>query len=495
VRRPGLPDRSTDRGVAVTTTPHGLARRSVGSAGLWVFGVSASAPMTVLAGGVVATYAGTGVVAVPLSFPILTMALLLFAAGYVDLARRAPHAAGFVAVLATGLGRIPAVAGAAVALLAYNAIQIALYGLLGATAAGLVGGQWWAWAGLAWFVVAVLGIGNVGLNARVVAAVLAAELAVIVVFDVVALTHPADPGAVWEPWRPELFAVDGVGGVLAFGIAAFVGFEAVTSFAEETRRPAALPCTIYTTLVFLGVLYAVSSWALAVAVGPDRIAETARDPASGIPFSILDTHLGPAAAAAGLALLGLSIVGASVSFHNVVCRYLYALGREGMLPGRLGVTGPGGVPTAGSAAQSTLALAAIAGFAVAGADPLAIMFTWLAALSAIAVMTLMVTASCAAIGAHRPIGSRRGSVVVAALGAGSMLTVLAVTVSNLEALTGDPTGRVPWLLTAMVALTAAAGTGWGWWLRRHRPAAYAVAGTGQPRPLAVRDGALRGLEL
>lgn len=51
-----------------------------------------------------------------------------------------------VALLATGLGRTTAISGAAVALLAYNSIQIALYGLLGATASGLLGGPWWAWA-------------------------------------------------------------------------------------------------------------------------------------------------------------------------------------------------------------------------------------------------------------------------------------------------------------------------------------------------------------
>jgi transposase len=38
-------------------TPYGLARRSLGSPVLWLFGVSASAPMTVLAGGTVATFA------------------------------------------------------------------------------------------------------------------------------------------------------------------------------------------------------------------------------------------------------------------------------------------------------------------------------------------------------------------------------------------------------------------------------------------------------
>lgn len=488
----------------MTTTPHGLARRSVGPAGLWVFGVSASAPMTVLAGGMVATYATTGVVAVPLSFLLLTAVLLLFSIGFARLAREAPHAASFVALLATGLGRTTAIAGAAVALLAYNAIQIALYGLLGATAAGLLGGPWWIWALLSWIAVAALGILGVALNVRVVAAVLACELALIVAFDVVGFAHPADPtpATLLAPWRPDLFLVDGVGGVLAFGIAGFIGFETITSFGEESRKPDALPRTLYTALVFLGLFYAASSWALAIAVGSDGIVDAARDPDSGIPFSIVAAHLGALVAAAGLTLLGLSIVGAMISFHNVVGRYLYALGREGVLPLRLGITGgpgPGGVPITASVAQSTLALAAIGGFAVMDADPLAIMFTWLATLSAIAVLVLMIAASVAAVGARvrqRPRPDHdQPSPAVPALAALALSGVLAVTVTNLESTTGDSTGWAGWWLGGTVALAAATGAGWARWLRTHRPAAYAVAGSGQPRPLAVRDGAVRRLEL
>jgi len=62
--------------------PGGLARKSVGTPSLWFFAVGASSPMTVLAGGVIATYAATGVVGVPLSFLLLAGALALTAVSY-----------------------------------------------------------------------------------------------------------------------------------------------------------------------------------------------------------------------------------------------------------------------------------------------------------------------------------------------------------------------------------------------------------------------------
>jgi amino acid transporter len=201
--------------------------------------------MTVLAGGTVATFAATGVIAVPLSFPLLAVALGLFAIGYTRLARDVPHAATFAALLTHGLGRTVGAAAAFVAVLSYNCVQIGLYGLLGATLAGQLGGPWWGWALAAWTVVAVIGYRGVTLGAPVVAVVLTLELGMIVLFDVVALTHPAqaEAGAWLQPWSPDLLAVDGVGGVLAFGVAAFLGFETTRRSGRRcapTARSAAL---------------------------------------------------------------------------------------------------------------------------------------------------------------------------------------------------------------------------------------------------------------
>jgi hypothetical protein len=106
--------------------PMGLARRTLSGGALFFFAVGASAPMTVLAGGVVATYAGTGVVGVPAAFPMLTAALALFTVGYVAMSRHIPHPGPFYAHVARGLGPGGGLAVAPLALLAYNAIEITL---------------------------------------------------------------------------------------------------------------------------------------------------------------------------------------------------------------------------------------------------------------------------------------------------------------------------------------------------------------------------------
>lgn len=106
------------------TAPIGLARKTLGGGALFSFSVGASSPLTVLAGGVVATYASTGVVGVPAAFPLLAIALALFTVGYVAMSRQVPHAGPFYAFVARGLGPVRGIAAAPVALLAYNAIQM-----------------------------------------------------------------------------------------------------------------------------------------------------------------------------------------------------------------------------------------------------------------------------------------------------------------------------------------------------------------------------------
>jgi amino acid transporter len=466
-----------------------------------VFAVGASSPMTVLAGGVVATYAGTGVLGVPLSFLVLAAALALLTVGYVAVSRHVGHAATCYAVLAHGLGRAWGVAGAAVALVAYNAIQISLYGLVGVTLAGWIGGPWFAWAGLVWLLIAVLGVRHVQLSARVLAGALIAEIAMIVLFDLGAFTHPVGGFVSAAPLSPARLFVDGVGGVLALGVAAFVGYESGPVYAEEVRGGEALVGrATFATLGFLGVFYAVSSWALAVAVGPNRVVDEARDPNGGLPFSVLARLFGPAVSAAAMVLLVTSIVAAMLSFHNGVARYLFALGRERVVPAWLTRHAGSGAPIGGSLVQSATAAAVIVAVAVIGIDPFAGMFTWLSAVGAVGVLGLLVAASWAAVCFFRAGGGRNEGVwtrrVAPSLGMLVGVGVLATMVINLDSLLGLPSGSsLGWAVPGMVVAAGFAGLGWGLVLRRRRPMVYAGIGHGRPHPLAVLDQRLAEIEV
>ncbi len=473
------------------TAPIGLARRTLSGGALFFFSVGASAPMTVLGGGVVATFAGTGIVGVPAAFPIITLAFVAFTVAYVAMARYVPHAGPLYAHVARGLGPCRGLAMAPIALLGYSAISISLYGLLGSVVAGLLGGPWWVWALVGWAVVAILGVGHVAVNARLLAVFLVAEIAVILLFDAAALSHPAGGEVSVAPLLPGSLIQTGAGGVFGLSVAAFIGYESALAYGEEARGHTAVARATVGSLLFIGVLYAVSSWAMAVAVGSQRIVDAARDPDSGIPMAVLVEHYGRPLGLLASVLLVTSVFAAMLSLHNTTARYVFVLSRERVLPPALGRIGRGaraGAPVGGSLLQSGIGLLVVTGCAVAGANPLRVLFTQLSAVAAISVMTLMVTVSVAALRFYRRGGGTNEGpwirVVAPLAGAVSVGAILVTTVANLDSLLGTAAGApATVILPGVVVLTGVVGLLWGLRIRR-RPDVYRAIGRGEPEPLA-----------
>jgi hypothetical protein len=96
------------RAGTVVAPPVGFRRLALGGWGLFFFAVSASAPLTVLIGGILDGFAVTGVVEVPAAFLLLTAVLVLIWVGHVGMARHVRHSGPLYAHLAQGLGPLAA---------------------------------------------------------------------------------------------------------------------------------------------------------------------------------------------------------------------------------------------------------------------------------------------------------------------------------------------------------------------------------------------------
>lgn len=472
-----------------------LRRRRLGVIHIVFFTVAASAPLTVLGGGTTTIFAVTGNLGVALSFLLLAGALALFAVGYAAMSRHVANAGAFYSYLARGLGPTWAVSGSSVALVSYNATQIGLYGLFGYGLAGFLSEfvgmtlPWWVLSLFALVVVGALGVLRVDLNARVLAVLLVAECVVVLLYDIGAFTHPAGGAVTLTGLKPSDLFVPGVGAVLAFSIGGFIGFESGAIYSEECRNPqVTVARATYVALGFTGIFYALSAWAMAVTVGaPDLRAQAAAN-GPGLVFGALAEHWGAAVADIGNVLFLTSVFAALLSFHNGVARYLFALGRERVLPvafSRIGFSS--GSPVAGSIGQSSLALLVGAVFVVAGADPLLELFTWLTGMSALGVVLLMAGTSVAVVGffrRHRDTSASAWQRVVAPLLAAALLLALAIlVVVNFDALLGtDPDSSLRWILPGIVLLAGVLGGIWGAVIRRSRPAVYRLIGQGAMQP-------------
>jgi amino acid transporter len=465
-----------------------LRRRRLGVVHLVFFTVAASAPLTVLGGGVTTTFAVTGVTGVPLSFLVLAVALGLFAVGYAAMSRYVANAGAFYSYLAHGIGPKSAVSGSFVALISYNAIQIGLYGLFGSGLADFLFSMfgvklpWWTLALVALLTVGALGVLRVDLNARVLAVLLFAEIVVVALYDIGAFTHPAAEGITLAGLRPEDLFVQNAGAVFAISVAGFIGFESAAIYSEECRNPrVTVARATFVSLAFTGLYYALSAWAMTVTTGTGALQEAATQNGPGLVFGALAEHWGDTVALTGNMLFLTSVFAALLSFHNGVARYAFALGREHVLPARFARVGAAsGGPVVGSLAQSTLAIIALTVVVVTGLQPVLEMFTWFSGMAALGVIVLMAGTSVAVVGffrKHREEASLWHRAIAPSLAAVVLLAIAALLVGNFDALVGTtPDSPLRWILPGLVLLAAVLGGIWGAVLKRNRPEAYAKIG-------------------
>lgn len=465
-----------------------LRRRRLGVIHLVFFAVAASAPLTVLGGGVTTTLAVTGNLGTPLSFLILALALGLFAVGYAAMSRYVANAGAFYSYLAQGLGAKFAVCGSFVALLSYNAIQVGLYGLLGYSVAATfdIGVPWWGWGLIAWVIVGALGVLRVDLNARVLAVLLTLEVIVVAIYDIGAFANPADGTVSLAGLDPGQLFTGTVGAVLAFSVAAFIGFESSAIYSEECRNPkVTVARATYVALAFTGLFYAISALAMTITVGGANAQQAATENGPGLVFGSLAENWGGGVSTIASILFVTSVFAALLSFHNGVARYLFALGREGVLPAAFSRVGSGsGGPIAGSITQSGVAVVVMIIFALSGVDPLLQMFTWLSGLSAVGVILLMTMTSMAVIGYFRrrtDLASTWQRLVAPALAAVVLAVIVVLMILNFDSLAGTDSA-LRWILPGLVLVAAVGGYVWGSVLQRTRPSVYRGIGMSAMAP-------------
>ncbi|MGW3897406.1 APC family permease [Micromonospora profundi] len=467
-----------------------LARGRLGIPSVIFFVLSAAAPLTVVAGVVTTGYGVIGVTGIPLAFLLIAAVLALFSVGYVAMSRRVENAGAFYAYISRGLGRPAGVGAAWMALVAYNALQVGLYGTIGVAAEPVLdrifGGHphWSIVALVAWAIVGLLGLLRVDINGLVLAALLVAEIVIVLIFDLGQLGNPAGGEVNFAGFSPDNLFVPGVGAVLVLAILGFVGFESAVVFSEESKDPKrTVPLATYLSVAIVAALYALSSWSMTVAVGSDRIVAEAGEQSVGLIFNLAAAQLGDTAVTIGQVLFLTSVLAAMISFHNTTARYTFALGRERVLPAVFGRTSPrSGAPRAASLAQSALGLLVIVLYAVNGWDPVVKLFFWVGTSGGFGVLLLIATTSVAVIAYFARYGGdetlwRRA--IAPGLATLALVVIIWLAVSNFANLLGvAPDSNLRWMLPAVYPVAAALGIGWALLLRRNRPDTYARIGLG-----------------
>ncbi|MDP9136296.1 MAG: APC family permease [Actinomycetota bacterium] len=192
---------------------------------------------------------------------------------------------------------------------------------------------------------------EVQITARILGVFFVAEVLVSLVFAFAVLLQGGDNGLSASPLNP-LELVDNTAAIAAFGAAApgialfgafwsYVGFEMGPNYSEETRqRTRVLSRATYATLIILGIFYVFVTYAFVTGygldgTGPGVTAQFEGETASAW-YPLTDRYVGASLTTAFEALIITSAFACQLAFFNTGARYLYAMGREGILPKRLG---------------------------------------------------------------------------------------------------------------------------------------------------------------
>jgi amino acid transporter len=284
---------------------------------------------------------------VALAYVVGGLAMAFTAASYSQMSRAFPMAGSVYTYAGRGIAQPVGFIAGWMVLLDYLLIPGLLYLISGFAMNSILPGiPVWVW--IVGFIVlnTVVNYFGIEFTARVNKIVLVAELVVLAIFlviGVVALSSGKGGGWDFSPiYNADTFSLELVFGAVSIAVLSFLGFDAISTLAEENKDAArSIGKSMIAALVLAGTLFVVQTWVAALLVpNPDTL--IAEGDAAGTAFY-------DAAEVAGGAWLGtLTAVATAIAwgFANslvaqaATSRLLFAMARDRQLPAFLATVHP-----------------------------------------------------------------------------------------------------------------------------------------------------------
>lgn len=337
-----------------------LRKNAIGLPAILFLLITSAAPLYAMLFNVPVGVNGSGFGA-PSGFIVAGIVLIIFAIGYVAMARRVTTAGGFYSFASHGFNQV---VGLGVGLLLAFCYLLFTAGIMSVTAywANSAIKQWTgaeipAWVitfiilaismTLAWF--------RIELTARLLGVFMSAELVALLILGIAILARGGAHGITYAPLNPgNLFgnsAAKSVFGASAAGLALFaafwswVGFEVGPNYGEESRNPKRnIPLGTYGSVVALGIIFTFSSWMFIEGWGQGQATVAIKEQFAGkfasAFYPLTDQFAGHWLTVLFEVLVVTSGFACQLAFFNTTSRYVFSMGRDGILPRVLGRTHP-----------------------------------------------------------------------------------------------------------------------------------------------------------
>lgn len=278
-------------------------------------------------------------IAIPIAFIAVAILVGLFALGFTAMTKAIPRPGAFYTYIREGLGRPLGLGGSFLALGTYGfnvtsalvVAGISVNSLLGAF--GVAATPWWLWTLIIVIITGALSYFNIELSAKVLSVILTIEVLTVAIFDVVIIANGGPEGHSIEPWNPANLITPTIGVILLFSIGVFNGFEATAIYRDEVRRPSVtIPRATFLAVLFLGVFYAISAYALILSTGTSNAVAAASENAPAMMPNALVAYFGMFANQLVSILVITSFFASILSLQNILSRYTHSLSVDGILP-------------------------------------------------------------------------------------------------------------------------------------------------------------------
>ncbi|MFJ1972454.1 APC family permease [Streptomyces sp. NPDC087903] len=477
------------------TPVHRLKPNAVGLLGVVFMAVATAAPITAMTGNVPFMVSSGNGIGAPASYLVAMVVLAIFSVGFTSMAKHITSTGAFYGFISYGLGRTVGLASGLLATFAYVVFEPALIGIFSTFATTTLKDQtgldipWWTFAIVMLAVNAAGTWFGVSVAEKLLVVLLATEVTVLAAMAISVALHGGGPdGFTFSPVNPvNAFKGTSAGLGLFFAFWSWVGFESTAMYGEESRDPKKIiPKATMVSVLGVGVFYVLVSW---MAITGNGEAEAVKAASSANPlamfFNPTERYVGHWAVDVMQWLMITGSLACGMAFHNCAARYMYALGREGVLPSLQRTVGRTherhGSPHIAGLVQTVVSGVLIAAFWIAGKDPYTGTYVLLAILGTMAILVVQAVCSFAVLAyfrSHHPESRHWFRTFTAPLlGGVAMLAVVVLLVSNMGVAAGSESGSLvlratPWL----VALIAVAGVGYAQYLKRRAPQRYALLG-------------------
>jgi amino acid transporter len=462
----------------------GLKRDAIGWFSIFLMVITTNGPLTSMGGGVpVSITLGNGI-GLPGSYAIVCAAYLLFAVGFCAMSPYVKNGGAFYAYITTGLGTVPGVGGACIAVLSYVCVLLACYAMLGhflqvAFASFGLDAPWWSWACACAVGAHLLCVRGIEFSGRLLLFLMLAEVGVILLANLLEVWRhrTSEHSLSLLPFSPQAVFTPGFGPSLIFVVASFMGFETAAIYSQEARdAQRSVPRAMYFSIAFIGLLYAGSIWLMLNHFGISQAMAVAADNPGGMWLKMFSSLAGPAAARIGAVLVITSLFAAVLSFTNVVARYWHVLALRGLVWRPLGRTHlRHRSPHVASAATMGISVVLVLLCAKARLDPMLQVLPWASVPSAVGVLACQALAAIAVVvffRRNRTQVSLARSLIAPALSAAVLLFFLWQMIVHVELLSGLPAG-LSYALAVSILMAGLLASLYAAHLRLRSPQRYA----------------------